>query len=213
MSCALGNQELLRFAFADELVDEAIGVVDASAPVAVKVLQRLGLADASVAIAFNVFDEGIDALQGFLVLKLPAGVFVPGARRKDDLHEGAPYASMSSWACPSPHSRERMDSARARRLAAEKNGSGLTATTSKGRRWRMTTCFRNRRTALDMSRPALMKNLSAAFRRSESTRTCSVDVAICSPLSFKRGELYHNDWMYFKGVYCNLQKGLLKWRL
>lgn len=58
-----------------------------------------------------------------------------------------------------------------------------------------------------------MKNLSAAFRRSESTRTCSVDVAICSPLSFKRGELYHNDWMYFKGVYCNLQKGLLKWRL
>ena len=86
MSCALGNQELLRFTFVDELVDEAIGVVDAPAPVAVKVLQRLGLADASVAISFKVFDEGIDALQGFLVLKLPSCIFLPGARRKDDLH-------------------------------------------------------------------------------------------------------------------------------
>lgn len=64
MGCALGNQELLRFAFADEFIDEAIGVVNASAPVAVKVLQRLGLADAGVAIAFNVLDQGVDALQG-----------------------------------------------------------------------------------------------------------------------------------------------------
>ena len=64
MCRALGNQEFPLDTFAGQLVDKAIGVVDASAPVAVKVLQRFGLADAGVAIAFNVFDEGIDARQG-----------------------------------------------------------------------------------------------------------------------------------------------------
>ena len=78
----------------------------------------------------------------------------------------------------SPRSNERIDSPSIRWFASEKNGSGLTATTSKGRRWRMTDCLRNRRTALDRSRPARANNSSASCLRSESTRICNVDVVI-----------------------------------
>ena len=78
----------------------------------------------------------------------------------------------------SPRSYERMDSPRTRWFASEKNGSGFTATTSNGRRWRMTDCLRNRRTALDRSSPARANSSSASCLRSESTRICNVDVVI-----------------------------------
>ena len=178
MCRALGNQELPLGTFAGQLVDETVGVVDAATPVAVKVLQRFGLADAGVAVALNVLDEGIDALQGFLVFQLPARVFIPGAWGEDDLHRGFPYASMSSWACPLPRSSERIDFARTRWLASDQKGSGLSVITSKGRRRRMTDWRRKSRMALDMSSPALEKSISASFRRLESIRTCSDDVVI-----------------------------------
>ena len=178
MCRALGNQELPLGTFAGQLVDETVGVVDAATPVAVKVLQRFGLADAGVAVALNVLDEGVDALQGLLVFQLPARVFIPGAWGEDDLHRGLPYASMSSWACPLPRSSERIDFARTRWLASDQKGSGLSVSTSKGRRRRMTDWRRKSRMALDMSSPAFEKRVSASWRRLESMRTCSDDVVI-----------------------------------
>ena len=83
MRRALGNQEFPLDTFAGQLVDETVGVVDAVTPEAVKVLQRFGLADAGVAVALNVLDEGVDALQGLLVFQLPARVFIPGAWGED----------------------------------------------------------------------------------------------------------------------------------
>ena len=178
MRRALGNQEFPLGTFAGQLVDETVGVGDAATPEAVKVLQRFGLADAGVAAAHNVLDEGIDALQGLFVFQLPARVFIPGAWGEDDLHRGFPYASMSSWACPLPRSSERIDFARTRWLASDQKGSGLSVITSKGRRRRMTDWRRKSRMALDMSSPALEKSISASFRRLESIRTCSDDVVI-----------------------------------
>lgn len=82
------------------------------------------------------------------------------------------------WRFASPRSYERMDSPSTRWFASEKNGSGLTAITSNGRRWRRTDCLRNRRTALDRSSPARANSSSASCLRSESTRICNVDVVI-----------------------------------
>ena len=179
MCFALGDKERFVFRFAGELVDEPICFVDASAPVAIPVSQRFGLADTGIAVAFNVFDESIDPLEGLFVFKLPAGIFIPGARRKGDGHKLSPlYASISSRICPSPRSSERIDSASTRWLASDQKGSGHSVTTSNGKRWRMTDWRRKRRIALDISSPAFVKRRSASLRRPLSIRICSVDVAI-----------------------------------
>lgn len=178
MRGTLNNKKLSFFAFAGNLVDKAVGVVDASAPVAIPVLERFGLADSRVPIALNILNERVDPLQSLLVFKLPARVFVPSAGRKDDLHKETPYASISSWTLPSPRSKERMDSLSTRWFASDQKGSGDSAIMSKGIRRRITTCLRKRRTALDISSPAPLKNPSASLRRSESTRICNVEVAI-----------------------------------
>lgn len=180
---ALEYDQLLVFARANNLVDEAVGFVDASTPASFPSAQWLGLPDADIAVSLNVLDKLVYPLKGLLVLKLPSGIFIPGMGREKYVHGvGAPYASRSLCRLASPRSNERIDSPSIRWFASEKNGSGLTATTSKGRRWRMTDCLRNRRTALDRSRPARANNSSASRLRSESTRICNVDVVILKSL-------------------------------
>ena len=86
MRGALEDDQLLRFAFADELVHKPMLVVDAAAPASVHVPKRLRLADAGVPVALDVLDEQVDAFEDFLVLQLPSGIFVPCARREVDIH-------------------------------------------------------------------------------------------------------------------------------
>ena len=211
MCFALGDKERFVFRFAGELVDEPICFVDASAPVAIPVSQRFGLADTGIAVAFNVFDESIDPLEGLFVFKLPAGIFIPGARRKGDGHKLSPlYASISSRICPSPRSSERIDSASTRWLASDQKGSGHSVTTSNGKRWRMTDWRRKRRIALDISSPAFVKRRSASLRRPLSIRICSVDVAILHSFvvqnngiiakSLFRNKVEANRWKEILGI-------------
>ena len=169
-----------------ELVHETMLVIDTPTPVAVHIPKRFRFANARVAVAFNVLDEQVDPLENFLVLQLPSSVFVPGAWRKCEIHGSLPfYTSMSLCRCPSPRSSDSIDSRRTRWFASDQKGSGFSDTTSNGRRRRITDWRRNRRTALDMSRPARANNSSASFRRLESTRICSVDVAIRDSFVFQ----------------------------
>ena len=95
------------------------------------------------------------------------------------------------WFCTwsSPRSSERMDSASARWLASDQNGSGLSDITSNGRRRRITDWRRNRRMALDISSPAFVNKRSASLRRPLSIRICSVDVAILYSFVFQTDEI------------------------
>ena len=107
--------ECFVFRFAGQFVDKSICFVNAPAPIAFPVSQRFGFADAGIAVAFYVFDESINSLEGLFVFKLPAGIFIPSTRGKGDGHELSPfYDSISSRICPSPRSSERMDSASTR---------------------------------------------------------------------------------------------------
>ena len=179
MRRALENDKLLGFFFAYDFVHKSMFVSYASAPASAHVPKRLWLANADVPIAFYVLDKQIYSLEDFLVLQLPTGIFIPGARRKVDVHGIAlRQSSMSSWRFASPRSYDSIDSRRMRWFVSDQKGSGFSDTTSNGSRRRITDCRRNRRTALDMSRPARANNLSASFRSSESTRICNVDVAI-----------------------------------
>ena len=67
------------------------------------VLERLGLADPLVAIAFDILDERVDALKNLAVLRLPPEVVLPGARVPYQLH------SARSCRIPSPCSRRSID--------------------------------------------------------------------------------------------------------
>ena len=184
MSCTLDNEELARIAVGGvvdtyKFVYEPVLVVDASAPVAVHVAKRLGLANAGIPVAFDVLDEQIDALENLLVLHLPACIFVPCAGRECEIHGDLPsYTSINSWRWPSPRSIDSIDSRRTRWFASDQNGSGSSDMTSNGSRRRITDWRRKRRTALVRSRPVLVKRASASRRKLESIRICSVDVAI-----------------------------------
>ena len=179
MGLALEDDKLLRVTGSNDLVDKSVDVIDTPTPASFPVAQRLRLPNAGVPIAFNILDKLVDSLERLFVLNLPSGIFVPGSGRKKNIHDSiAPYASRSSRRFASPRSYERMDSPSMRWFASEKNGSGLTAMTSNGRRWRRTDCLRNRRTALDRSSPARANSSSASCLRSESTRICNVDVVI-----------------------------------
>ena len=83
---ALGDDELLGGADAFQFVDQTIGFVDAAAPIAVPAAQGFGFAKARVAVALDVLDKKVDALEGLFVLQLPLGVFLPGAGREKDVY-------------------------------------------------------------------------------------------------------------------------------
>ena len=68
---ALEYDQLLVFARANNLVDEAVGFVDASTPASFPSAQWLGLPDADIAVSLNVLDKLVYPLKGLLVLKLP----------------------------------------------------------------------------------------------------------------------------------------------
>ena len=179
MRFALDDDELLFVSGSGGFVDESVRVIDAATPVSGKVAaQGFGFADAGVTVALDVLDQRVDALERLLVFKLPAGIFVSGARRKFDSHLATSYTSSNSCAFASPRSTEAMDSRRMRWFVSEKKGSGASETTSKGSRRRMIDWRRKSRTALDMSRPKLPKRASACLRSPESMRTCNVDVVI-----------------------------------
>lgn len=58
---------------------EAVGVVDAARPQACQIgFEWFGFANAGEGFALNVFDEQVDAFQGFFVLPLPVKVVLPG---------------------------------------------------------------------------------------------------------------------------------------
>ena len=105
------------------------------------------------------------------------------------------------WCLASSCSYERMDSPSTRWFASEKNGSGLTAITSNGRRWRRTDCFKNRRTALDRSSPARANSSSASCLRSESTRICNVDVVISKSFVVQCADSIPNYWGKCNGMH------------
>ena len=179
MRFALEDYDFASIANTCYFINKSIHVVNPSRPASLPILERFGFADTSVAVAINVIDKFVDALERLFVLELPASVFVPRAWGKNDIHEETlSQASIKSRFLASPRSYERIDSANTRWLASAKKGSGFSATTSNGRRWRMTDWRRNRRTALEMSSPAREKNSSASWRKSLSTRICSVDVVI-----------------------------------
>ncbi len=184
MGCTLDNEQFssdarCRGVLSGKLVDEPVFVVDSAAPIACPVAKRLRFADAGVSVALNVFYEQIDSLQCLFVLELPARILIPCARRECKVHCIVPsQSSISSWRCPSPRSMDSIDSRSTRWFVSDQNGSGDSVTTSKGSFRRITNWRRKRRTALDMSSPALSKRVSAAFRRRLSTLICSVVVAI-----------------------------------
>ena len=106
------------------------------------------------------------------------------------------YASINSRRLASPRSKERMESARTRWFASEKNGSGVSVITSKGRRRRITIWRRNSLTPLEMSSPARLSNSSASWRRSESMRICKVDVAMLKSFVVRLNDIgpYHQSY-------------------
>ena len=205
MCRALDNEELAGVAIVGvvrsrELVHKSMLVVYASAPVTIRIPKRLRFANAGVAVALYVLDEQIYSLEDFLVLQLPSRVFISGARRESEIHVNRlSYGSISSCRCPSPRSIDAIDSRRTRWLASDQNGSGFSEITSNGRRRRMTDWRKNRRMALDMSSPACANNSSASFRRSESTRICSVDVAIAKSFVVQTHYIISHSHLECKG--------------
>ena len=117
-----------------------------------------------------------------------------------DVIDTPTQSSICSRLFASPRSYERMDSPSMRLFASEKNGSGLTAMTSNGRRWRRTDCFKNRRTALDRSSPARANSSSASCLKSESTRICNVDVVILKSFVVQHADSMPN--------YCGKRNGM-----
>ena len=92
MSFALGNVKNSRVSGfgrvgASEFIDKPVLFVDPSAPISAEIAKRLRLAYADVPVALYILDEGVDAFQRFLVFKLPAGILVPGAGRKCNVHD------------------------------------------------------------------------------------------------------------------------------
>lgn len=60
-------------------IDQPVGVVDAARPESGKVFaQRLGFADSGEWRAKRIGQEGIDALQGLAILRLPIEIIGPG---------------------------------------------------------------------------------------------------------------------------------------
>ncbi len=106
------------------------------------------------------------------------------------------YAFINSRRLASPRSKERMESARTRWFASEKNGSGVSVITSNGRRRRITIWRRNSLTPLEMSSPARLSNSSASRRRSESMRICKVDVAMLKSFVVRLNDIipYHQSY-------------------
>lgn len=86
MGAALNDVERLCVSSFRDLVHKPIGVIDTAAPEAIEVFQGFWLADACVAVPFNVLDECVDSLQCLFVFKLPSRVFIPSARREGDVH-------------------------------------------------------------------------------------------------------------------------------
>lgn len=194
---ALEYHQFARIVGSDDFVNEPVRVVYPSAPATFPIAKGLWLADSRISIALNVLNELVDALKGLLVLKLPASVFIPCARREIDVHgRSFGYAFINSRRLASPRSKERMESARTRWFASEKNGSGVSVITSKGRRRRITIWRRNSLTPLEMSSPARLSNSSASWRRSESMRICKVDVAMLKSFVVRLNDIvpYHQSY-------------------
>ena len=108
------------------------------------------------------------------------------------------YFRIAAFLClfASPRSNDFIDSRSTRWLASDQKGSGFSETTSNGRRRRMTDCRRKSRTALVRSSPVLAKRASASLRRFESTRICSVDVAMSGSFVLKTHDIIaqlHSD--------------------
>ena len=60
-------------------VDDPVCIVDAAAPIAGQIAaEALGLADALIAVAVDVLQEGIDSSRGLSVLRLLMQIVVPG---------------------------------------------------------------------------------------------------------------------------------------
>jgi hypothetical protein len=71
----------------DDLIDEAMLVGVSARPVSLEaVLERLWLADAFIAVALNVGDQGVDPLQDLPVLLLLPDVVIPGGLIPGELH-------------------------------------------------------------------------------------------------------------------------------
>lgn len=199
MRGTLEYHKFLRFPRADDFINEPVFIVDAAAPATVHSSERFWLAYPRVPVSFDVLDERIDPLQGFAVFKLPADVFVPGARREIDIHvRRSCHASMSSCLCASPRSKDSIDSRRTRWFASDQKGSGASETTSNGSRRRMTDWRRKRRTALVRSSPVFAKSESASLRRFESTRICSVDVAMSSSFTLRTHDIVSQMYLNCK---------------
>ena len=113
-----------------------------------------------------------------------------------EYYELACSGFVNSRRLASPRSKERMESARTRWFASEKNGSGASVITSKGRRRRITIWRRNSLTPLEMSSPARLSNSSASWRRSESMRICNVDVAMLKSFVVRLNDIvpYHQSY-------------------
>lgn len=101
---ACGHPDLI---FGD-LVDEPVLVGDPAGPVALEpMFEWLGCADALVAVAFDVLDQGVDPFEDLPVLGLPPQV-VPGVLVPDQLH------STRSRAVPLPDSSRSIEVSRRR---------------------------------------------------------------------------------------------------
>lgn len=68
---ALGDNEPTGSPGTFQFVDKAVGIVDATAPIAIPAPQRFRLAKTDVAVALNVLDEKVDAPERLFVLLLP----------------------------------------------------------------------------------------------------------------------------------------------
>lgn len=85
--------------FRTDFVYQPMFVVDSPGPIAGEVvLKRLWFSNAIEWRALNIFNELVDALEGFLVGALPKQVVFPGVLGKDEPH------SESARSLPSPRS-------------------------------------------------------------------------------------------------------------
>ena len=101
------------------LVDETMLVGDPARPVVGEVvLEGLWFAETLIAVADDVADQQVDALEDLAVLGLPPQVVLPGVGSQ--ISSIRQSASTRSWGWPSPASRRSMASSSRRALVGER---------------------------------------------------------------------------------------------
>src|SRR5947209_6138863 len=129
-------------------------------------LQRLRLADALVAVAHDVVDEQVDALEHLAVLGLPPEVVLPGVEIPDEQH--AQSSPRRSCASPPPPSNRSIASSKRRALAGERIRYAVSLSDSKSSKDMMTTEGWPARVMTTSSRSFTTPSSTSAYRERDS---------------------------------------------